>query len=205
MLPFFLSNSSPLNCTFTTFCVGVQPLQGQIVLVIKFQLVVTVSMYIPYSFLILNAGLVQHGISWGWWGLRDVSENSKMFKGTSKQFFVLYRFSTMRWWGSWKSAFMKNKTRSSYFARISTAIVSVYCILNIPDSSPVIQSLSWWRIKWKKLSALLALCAENSPVKGQWHGALVFSLICAWISGCVNNREAGDLRHHRAYYDVIVM
>ena len=24
---------------------------------------------------------------------------------------------------------------------------------------------------------------------GQWHGALMFSLICAWINGWVNNRE----------------
>ena len=29
--------------------------------------------------------------------------------------------------------------------------------------------------------------------------------ICAWINGWVNNREAGDLRHHRDHYDVIVM
>ena len=34
----------------------------------------------------------------------------------------------------------------------------------------------------------------NSPHKGQWRGALMFSLICAWISGWVNIREAGDLR-----------
>ena len=45
----------------------------------------------------------------------------------------------------------------------------------------------------------------NSPHKGQWRGALIFSLICAWINGSVNNREAGDLRRHRAHYDVIVM
>ena len=45
----------------------------------------------------------------------------------------------------------------------------------------------------------------NSPHKGQWHGALMFSLICAWINAWVNNREAGDLRRHRNHYDVIVM
>ena len=44
----------------------------------------------------------------------------------------------------------------------------------------------------------------NSPRKGQWRGALMFSLICAWIIGWVNNREAGDLRRHRAHSDVIV-
>ena len=45
----------------------------------------------------------------------------------------------------------------------------------------------------------------NSPHNGQWRGALMFSLICAWINGWVNNREAGDLRRYHAHYDVIVM
>ena len=45
----------------------------------------------------------------------------------------------------------------------------------------------------------------NSPHKGQWRGALMFSLIYIWINGWVNNREAGDLRRNRAHYDVIVM
>ena len=45
----------------------------------------------------------------------------------------------------------------------------------------------------------------NSPHKGQWRGALMFSLICAWINAWVNNREAGDLGRHRARYDVIAM
>ena len=45
----------------------------------------------------------------------------------------------------------------------------------------------------------------NSPHKGQWRRALMFSLIYARINGWVNNREAGDLRRHRAHYDVIVM
>ena len=35
--------------------------------------------------------------------------------------------------------------------------------------------------------------------------ALMFSFICVWINGWVNNREAGDLRRHRTRYDVIVM
>ena len=47
--------------------------------------------------------------------------------------------------------------------------------------------------------------AVNSPHKGQWLEALVFSLICAWINGWVNNREASDLRRYRAHYDVTVM
>ena len=45
----------------------------------------------------------------------------------------------------------------------------------------------------------------NSPHKGQWRGALMLSLICAWINDWVNNREASDLRRHRAHYDATVM
>ena len=45
----------------------------------------------------------------------------------------------------------------------------------------------------------------NSPHKGQWRGALMFSLIWAWMNDWVNNREPGDLRRHRAHYDVTVM
>ena len=45
----------------------------------------------------------------------------------------------------------------------------------------------------------------NSPHKGQWRGPLMFSLICLWINAWVNTREAGDLRRHRAHYDVILM
>ena len=44
-----------------------------------------------------------------------------------------------------------------------------------------------------------------SPHKGQWRKALMFSLICVWINGWVNNREAGDLRRYRAHVDVTVM
>ena len=36
----------------------------------------------------------------------------------------------------------------------------------------------------------------NSPHKGQWREALMFSLICAWTNGWVNNRDADDLRRH---------
>ena len=51
------------------------------------------------------------------------------------------------------------------------------------------------------------LCGEftGSPHKGQWRGAMLLSLICAWINGWVKNRQAGDLRRHCAHYDVIVM
>ena len=59
-------------------------------------------------------------------------------------------------------------------------------------------------IKWKHFPRYLPFVRGihrspvNSPHKGQWRWVLIFSLICVWINGWVNNREAGD-------YDVIVM
>ena len=44
----------------------------------------------------------------------------------------------------------------------------------------------------------------NSPHKGQWRGALMFSLICAWTNSWTNKGDAGDLRGHRTHDDVTV-
>ena len=40
---------------------------------------------------------------------------------------------------------------------------------------------------------------------GQWRGDLMFSFICVWIYGWVNNRKAGDLKRYRAHFDINVM
>ena len=65
-------------------------------------------------------------------------------------------------------------------------------------------------IKWKHFSHYWAFVRgiHRSPVnspKGQWRGTLMFSLICAYMDGWVNNLQAGDLRRHRDHYDVTVM
>ena len=66
-------------------------------------------------------------------------------------------------------------------------------------------------IKWKHLKRYwpfvrwIHRSPVNSPHKGQWRGALLFSLICTRINGWVNNDEAGDLRRHSAHYDVTVI
>ena len=74
----------------------------------------------------------------------------------------------------------------------------VICLSQLPQHS----HMAWWR--WPFVWGI-----HRSPVnslhKGQWRGALMFSLICVWINGWENNREAGDLRRYRAHYDVIVM
>ena len=70
---------------------------------------------------------------------------------------------------------------------------------------------SWWRHQMETFSALLAFgrgihrLSVIFPHKSQWRGAMMYSLSCAWTIGWVNNRDAGDLRRHRAHYDVIVM
>ena len=84
--------------------------------------------------------------------------------------------------------------------------------VNIKPTEWTMKSIqTWWRHQMETFSALLAICAGNSPVpdefphKGQWRGALMFSLICVWINGWVNNPDAGDLRRYRTHYDVSVM
>ena len=71
-----------------------------------------------------------------------------------------------------------------------------------------IPSTTWWRYHfpryWPFMRGIYRSPA-NSPHKGQWRGAFMFSLICAWINGWVNNRQAGDLRCHRAHCDVSEM
>ena len=78
----------------------------------------------------------------------------------------------------------------------------------------------WWSIenlfhdnviKWKHFPRYWPFVREihrspvNSPHRGQWRGALMFSLIWVWMNGWVNNREFGDLRRYRAHHDVTVM
>ena len=69
----------------------------------------------------------------------------------------------------------------------------------------------WWRHQMEAFSRYwpfvrgIHRSPVNSPHKGQWRGALMFSLISARINGWVNNREAGDVRRHRAHHDVNAM
>ena len=66
-------------------------------------------------------------------------------------------------------------------------------------------------IKWKHFTRYWSFVRGihwspvDSPHKGQWRGALMFSLICAWTNGCANNRHACDLKRHRSHYDVTIM
>ena len=81
----------------------------------------------------------------------------------------------------------------------------------IPTSPAFVFISSWWRHQMETLSALLAICAGNSPVTAEFPSQRPVTqsfdvfLLSTWTNGWVNNREAGDLRRHRAHYDVTVM
>ena len=70
---------------------------------------------------------------------------------------------------------------------------------------------SWWRHQMETFSASLDIYAGNSPVTGEFPAQrpvtrsfdVFFDL--RLNNGWVNNHEAGDLRRHRAHYDVTVM
>ena len=69
----------------------------------------------------------------------------------------------------------------------------------------------WLRHQMETFSMLLTfvqgihLSPMNSPHKGLWRRALMFSLICAWTDVWENNRDTGDSRRHHDHYDVTLM
>ena len=122
-----------------------------------------------------------------------------------KPFFVLYRIVVM----------ILSVLSESVWSIYPYYLGSLHCrwgdrMQSYEYQSPV-KYLWTWCHQMEAFSALLALCAGihaspvDSPHKGQWRGALMFSLICAWTNDWANNRNAGDLRRYRARYDVTVM
>ena len=90
--------------------------------------------------------------------------------------------------------------------------------LRIPFQKPKITYIhwkmwffyTWWRHQMETFFALLAFCAGNSLVTvefpAQRHVTRSFDVFLDLrLNGWVNTRNAGDLRRHRAHYDVSVM
>ena len=79
-----------------------------------------------------------------------------------------------------------------------------------PPPPPPPPDTTWWRHQMETFSALLAICAGNSPVPGEFPTQrpvtqsfdIFFDL--RLNNGWVNNREVGDLRRYRTHYDVAV-
>ena len=108
---------------------------------------------------------------------------------------------------AWRWRFTRSVNVSQYFMSSSFALfqwspeypVSITWYLNQSNVTRIIINDDVNGHQVEIFSPLLALCPENSPVTGvfphkdQWCGALMLSLICAWINGWVNTRNAGDL------------
>ena len=98
-------------------------------------------------------------------------------------------------------------------------LLILLCLYWLRDQTTyiVLQPLTYWgwnhimMTSWKHLPRYwpfvrgIHRSPVNSPHKGQWREALMFSLICVWTNSWVNKEDAGDLRRHRAHYDVIVV
>ena len=100
------------------------------------------------------------------------------------------------------SSTWRNKTQFCLYDYTTTQLEIIGDIYN-PET--------WWRHQMETFSKLLALCAGNSPVTGEFPTerpvtrSFHYFFICAWMNGWVNNREACDLRSNSAHYDVTVM
>ena len=94
---------------------------------------------------------------------------------------------------------LKEFTNNSYSDGIlvnsTSSVTGVLCV--IPGRTRTVSAHDDV-IKWKHFPRYwpfvrgIHRSPVNSPHKGQWRGALMFSLICVWMNGWVNNREAGD-------------
>ena len=106
--------------------------------------------------------------------------------------------------GATGDAYMRQSTRSPLTGHVRRQATTW-------TNSDLLSNGTLWKhddvIEWKHFPRYwpFVWSPVNSPHKGQWRGALMFSLICVWINGWVNNREAGDLRRYRAHCDVTVM
>ena len=117
---------------------------------------------------------------------------------------------SLQWWSGWQPIICTDdlcqQSRKAYITKWENSKIvwswSYYVCFSCT---------TWWHHQMETFSVLLAICAGNSPVpvnsphKGQWRGALMFSLICAWINSLVNDRGAGDLRRSHSHYDIHVM
>ena len=126
--------------------------------------------------------------------------NIKVISST-KRFKYLWYFGAGNWYIK-ANTFMQIHTKPSF--------VDIY-LLKLSWNAVIHLCTHYDVIKWKHFPRNwpfvrgIHRSPVNSPHKGQWRGALMFSLICIWINGWVNNRQAGDLKRYRAIYDVTVM
>ena len=101
------------------------------------------------------------------------------------------------------------KEDKSYLSNISSEKISYYRCDR--KWATYMVYTAWWRHQMETFPRYWPLCAGNSPVTGKFPQqrpvTQSFVVLCdlRLKNGCVNNRDAGDLRRHRAHCDVIVM
>ena len=87
----------------------------------------------------------------------------------------------------------------------------IFLLSRQDKKSPRRLLVAWWRRQMEIFSALLALCAGNSPVTGEFPPQRpVTQSFDVFFDLRLNKRLGkqswgGDFRRHRAHYDVIVM
>ena len=105
----------------------------------------------------------------------------------------------------------RNKLKWNIFLKYSLILLATLNYRHCSHFAQIVYLMHDDVIKWKHFPRYwpfvrgIHQSPVNSPNKGKWRGALMFSMIYAWINGWVNNREVGDLWHHRVHYDITVM
>ena len=103
---------------------------------------------------------------------------------------------------SYCSSILHTHCYTIYALTLLNIVGLIRLLYSQPQVFMMMSSNGWWRHQMETFPRYwpfmwgIHRSTVNSPHKGQWRGALMFSLICAWINGWVNNREAGDLRRH---------
>ena len=101
-----------------------------------------------------------------------------------------------------------NDDNGSYSRIYALRGFNVLNIITYSNHNQTHRMKSWWRRQMETFSALLAICAGNSPVTGEFIAQMPvtrsFDVFCNLR---LNKRlsEADHLRRHRARYDVVVM
>ena len=137
-------------------------------------------------------------------------------KGVAVVLFIRHVLWSLLWLCNHSITFMILLTGAFNWLECAVAVDEKYKlsdhVITVWDVSPCVSHFTWWRHQMETFFPRYCPFVRgihrspvNSPHKGQWRGALMFSLRCAWINGWVNNYEAGGLRRHRAHYDVTVI
>ena len=93
----------------------------------------------------------------------------------------------------WVNKFPSTRFNNSFGSRRNSIILYIIAPLCGDATHDYVMKLKHFSRYWPFVRGIHQ-SPVTSPHKGQWRWALMFSLICTWINGWVNNGEAGDLR-----------